>query len=116
MVCSAMDNAMADGNDLQIAVAGLKGGPKAMKGRLRVTWALASWPVLDLIGKMGCAEPHMGTGVEPLYEHLPKAAMGRCRFEQGHLERCRAAIEREDGLQGLRPLETAGLQPERPNP
>jgi hypothetical protein len=42
--------------------------------------------------------------------------VGGFGFEQGHLERRRAAIEGEDGLQDLRPFVTAGLPPERPNP
>ena len=116
MVGPAMDDAMSDRDDLEVAVAGLKGGPESMEGRLCVAWALAPRPVLNLIGKIGCAEPNVGTGVEPLDESLTKAAVGRCRFEQGDLERCRAAIEGEDGLQDLRPFVTAGLPPEPPNP
>ena len=116
MVRPAMDDAMADGNDLEVAVAGLEGGPEDMKGRLRVTWALTPWPVLNLIGKMGCAKPHMGTGVEPLDESLTKAAMGRCRFEQGNLERRRAAIEGQDGFHGLKPLGWMRVPPMQSSP
>ena len=116
MVGPAMDDAMSDRDDLEVAVAGLKGGPEGMEGRLRIGRSLALGPVLHMIGKARCAKPQARSDAEPLDHPVAQAAMGRCGLKQGDLERRRAAIEGEDGLQGLKPFVTAELQPERPNP
>ena len=87
-----------------------------MEGGLRIGRPLALGPVLQVVGKARRAKPQARSDAEPLDHPVAQAAMGRYRFEQGDLERCRAAIEGEDGFQGLKPFVTAELQPERPNP
>ena len=87
-----------------------------MEGRLRIGRPFSLGPVLHTIGKARRAKPQARSRAEPLDHPLAKAAMGRYRLKQGDLESRRAAIEGEDGLQGLKPFVTAGLQPERPNP
>ena len=116
MVGPAMDDAMSDRDDLEVAVASLKGWPESMEGRLRIGWPFSLGPVLQVVGKARRAKPQARTHAEPLNHPVAKTAMGRCRLKQGDLERRRAAIEGEDGLQGFKPFVTAGLPPEPPNP